>query len=778
MPFIVITWLCTVGVNAATTEQVKLLMVSRNHFKAEEDGDYECHLSHPDTDAIVDSARDAWTLNNVERSHSYLLPGAQNYVSTGGNTHYRVKVPNNQKNESFGIFSCIASKPGKQKTSVVTTRMRSDALIVPQNGLFTQTASVGDSGVSISMRRRDNLNSAGLRWTVNDYAVSRYDNNEVFSFPNKITINDGGVYECHSYNLMSSHRDTKKSLHGLNILIVRACPTNTWGPPECRYVCDMCYNGGVCDENSGSCVCPSGFKGEDCSIACGGNRFGYDCEKMCNMTHDEPDQCRGLLFCLNHPFGCKCNTGWKGLDCETPCDTFTYGANCLQRCNCSANEHCSRYMGCKVLPNLTSAPTMVMKGNSSITISWLEWDETRDTGDSPVIGYIPYYKEKEKSSWIQGAFVSSESRRFTATNLKVETSYLLSVAAVREGGGEGPKSPSLDVETFCGTPNMKPINLQSVVQGYHQDIVNVSWEVPSSSKINCKTGIEGFTIYVASASGVQSFKVHHPAARWYNIEGLVAGRYYRFEMTLSTTGGESFLSEESDMSTVFLPVLPRLSDAPFFLNVTSQSVTIGWMEWNSLKDIGTPFVVAYKPYFKLSNSSKWINGSMILFHKVYEYTFHGLLQDEFYDFSVAAIRDGFGGEGQKSPLAKIKVPKKDFDESSGNEQRSFPANALAIVVIVASYIWWRKRQNDQPLHSDKETSTADFLGNNEEDAVLTTHSKKDQGTSTEDLSEMYDRYTELKQQTLSKMNEEKQMEEYLSKSATENREKEKKDEDI
>ena len=42
------------------------------------------------------------------------------------------------------------------------------------------------------------------------------------------------------------------------------CPAGEWGPPDCLGVCDKCYNGGVCDEYSGMCICPNNFKGQNC----------------------------------------------------------------------------------------------------------------------------------------------------------------------------------------------------------------------------------------------------------------------------------------------------------------------------------------------------------------------------------------------------------------------------------------------------------------------------------------------------------------------------------
>ncbi len=42
------------------------------------------------------------------------------------------------------------------------------------------------------------------------------------------------------------------------------CGSNRWGPPGCYGICDKCYNGGVCDAKSGKCICPPGFKGDNC----------------------------------------------------------------------------------------------------------------------------------------------------------------------------------------------------------------------------------------------------------------------------------------------------------------------------------------------------------------------------------------------------------------------------------------------------------------------------------------------------------------------------------
>ena len=55
-------------------------------------------------------------------------------------------------------------------------------------------------------------------------------------------------------------------------LIVRGCEKGKWGYPACEQIC-KCINGGACDEDTGKCICPPGFKGEQCELGCGGNRL-------------------------------------------------------------------------------------------------------------------------------------------------------------------------------------------------------------------------------------------------------------------------------------------------------------------------------------------------------------------------------------------------------------------------------------------------------------------------------------------------------------------------
>ena len=56
----------------------------------------------------------------------------------------------------------------------------------------------------------------------------------------------------------------------MTLIIVKTCVPSTecshdmWGPASCANLCDNCYNGGICDDKTGECVCRPGFMGTNC----------------------------------------------------------------------------------------------------------------------------------------------------------------------------------------------------------------------------------------------------------------------------------------------------------------------------------------------------------------------------------------------------------------------------------------------------------------------------------------------------------------------------------
>ncbi|KAL1456109.1 hypothetical protein WDU94_000862 [Cyamophila willieti] len=103
---------------------------------------------------------------------------------------------------------------------------------------------------------------------------------------------------------------------------------------------NTCQNGGFADQYNETCVCPPGFTGSSCELACGRNYYGHECSNICSTTETE---CKGIILCTpSH--GCSCAPGYYGDKCLQQCEEGRYGADCKQSCgNCK--EGCDKYTG-------------------------------------------------------------------------------------------------------------------------------------------------------------------------------------------------------------------------------------------------------------------------------------------------------------------------------------------------------------------------------------------------------------------------------------------------
>ncbi|XP_053558567.1 angiopoietin-1 receptor [Bombina bombina] len=123
-------------------------------------------------------------------------------------------------------------------------------------------------------------------------------------------------------------------------LIVRRCERNMWGL-HCNKTCPECHNSGICHEDTGECICPPGFMGTTCKMACGYHSFGTTCKQSCKKE----EGCKSQMFCLMDPYGCSCSSGWKGLMCDEACPDGFYGPDCKLKCLCKRGT-CDRFKGC------------------------------------------------------------------------------------------------------------------------------------------------------------------------------------------------------------------------------------------------------------------------------------------------------------------------------------------------------------------------------------------------------------------------------------------------
>ncbi|XP_033097302.1 receptor-type tyrosine-protein phosphatase T-like [Anneissia japonica] len=265
------------------------------------------------------------------------MPGNKIF-GTGSDIVYRIHntfvflgVANLPISERVGVFSFEASKSAVVSRSAIVV---TSSLAKIRMQFRTMTVGIGES-VTINLSEGSGYND--LRWRHNyGDVIQMWTGNSSVTIEN-IRAKDDGVYECY-------RGDSPDNNHGVMRLIVRDCPLSKWSPPECEIDCPVCYNGGVCDDKTGLCICPAGFKGENCETGCGSNNWGRNCDVVCSSGVNKDEACRGQLFCPPDPVGCACINGYTGTKCDTACDSSHYGAGCRQVCHCHSGE-CDRKTG-------------------------------------------------------------------------------------------------------------------------------------------------------------------------------------------------------------------------------------------------------------------------------------------------------------------------------------------------------------------------------------------------------------------------------------------------
>ncbi|XP_078692944.1 angiopoietin-1 receptor-like [Branchiostoma floridae x Branchiostoma belcheri] len=219
-----------------------------------------------------------------------------------------------------GAFSCQV-RDGNQTEKAITFKMKSQADVWPV--AFTVTASLGDP-VMLQMVQKSNRTGI-IEWRKGGAGGTVLIGQNGLSLTiASVQSSDEGIYECYYQG------DTERK-QGIMRLIVRGCAENKWDPPSCTSDCPVCYNGGVCDDNTGECVCPPGFHGHNCERACANGNIGTSCTREC-----DGGDCTGQLLCVMDPYGCSCAPGLMGIECYTECPDGLYGADCTQTCNCAA----------------------------------------------------------------------------------------------------------------------------------------------------------------------------------------------------------------------------------------------------------------------------------------------------------------------------------------------------------------------------------------------------------------------------------------------------------
>lgn len=103
--------------------------------------------------------------------------------------------------------------------------------------------------------------------------------------------------------------------------------------------------------------------------------------------------------------------------------------------------------------------------------------------------------------------------------------------------------------------------------------------------------------------------------------------------------------------------VPEYQDEPTIVLIGQDFLNVSWPKWDGVN--GTPPVVVYRLYSKLSSSNEWNSTIDITANDTqeeYAKAIDKLVPDTEYDIRIAAVREGQNGEGPPGPvLDKVKT---------------------------------------------------------------------------------------------------------------------------
>nr|XP_054765361.1 uncharacterized protein LOC129272155 [Lytechinus pictus] len=245
---------------------------------------------------------------------------------------------------SVGVYKCTSTSTiTGTSTSADVTILSHERHFQPSDGRLTKTIYPGDDiTLSVSTTDRYSAGPDEIRWsTFSNFAEGSLspegDGNLTYTI-RSATKKKADIYGTFQNNAVDNR------LYSLIRVIVSDCPRGRWNLPLCDRLCDNCYNGGICHPQSGTCICPPGFRGKNCLTACSKHRFGWDCELECGPGN-VLDACSGSQICLPDPYGCNCLSGYTGIYCDEQCSPGKYGVDCLQDCHCDGGKPCDAFTG-------------------------------------------------------------------------------------------------------------------------------------------------------------------------------------------------------------------------------------------------------------------------------------------------------------------------------------------------------------------------------------------------------------------------------------------------
>uniref|UniRef100_UPI00358E8709 angiopoietin-1 receptor-like isoform X2 n=1 Tax=Myxine glutinosa TaxID=7769 RepID=UPI00358E8709 len=541
-----------------------------------------------------------------------------------------------------GTFKCIVDHQ-----EVTTFRSRATAMLFAED--VTVTVSRGETA-TLGVRSHFQT-PEDILWYHNDFAEHLHTmvpREEVSGVLAVLTIENAQPQNAGFYVARGVSQDWSEA--AIINLFVRDCEAGRWGS-NCEKRCPGCLNGGICNTETGKCICAPGFTGSTCHIACAQLGVGPECRIPCSRP-----LCAGIRVCQDAPYGCSCVSGWTGPRCDKECVDDSFGPNCRLQCRCTPQQHCDRHQGCICPHGHTCSHPGTLRAPSILKVSTLV--ETNLGQDAylqclatgwplPVHGDIvlmppgksPLLFASPSRDRIPGAHLGPRhpvthmyvNKTLTYINLgHVQSSDAGEwVCRVHTHAGSAHHSFHVDVKV-PPIPQQSPEVLETGpgklkvfprAEPYFGDGPITSIQLEYRSEEDTFTGWttmdEEDSRECQVAEGMSGLSVEQPDWRatgqpWVLLNGLQASTNYSLRVILSRpgTGGKGQPGPLSLGHTACLPVPPT----PHITNVTIQgrtTVSVNWIPSKHEESLRKPGKAGYRVRVRRGDDNKLVKVSTI-----------------------------------------------------------------------------------------------------------------------------------------------------------------------